>query len=191
MVTGKIYRYEKGRRINGIGFPAIVNNFHFYLTTIVVYADGLIDCWGLMDLDEFKSKLKSGWIKINLPPNSELHILNLGILNSTEFLPQKSNIDFIKEVEDCILELNNKESRILKCIRLFKSYLLTNSKRFLKELKIVFNDLPLDKRVIFDYAEEKDSLFILMTSKKVFSVEERKSILDDYFENKWKESDFK
>jgi hypothetical protein len=191
MLTGKIYRYKKGKRIKGIGFPAIVNNFHFYLTTIVVYADGLIDCWGLMDFDEFKSKLKSGWITINLPPNAELHIYNLGVVNSTEFRQQKNNDDFIKEIEDCILELNGKESRRQKCIRLFKSYLLTNSKKFLKELKTVFNDLPLDKRVIFDYAKEKDSLFILMTSDKLFSVAERKSILNDYFENAWNEDEFK
>jgi hypothetical protein len=191
MLTGKIYRYKKGKRIPGIGFPAIVNNFHFYLTTIVVYADGLIDCWGLMDFDEFKRKLKSGWITINLPPNSELHIYNLGVVNSTEFRQQKSNNDFVKEIEDCILELNGKESRRQKCIRLFKTYLLTNSKKFLKELKTVFNDLPFDKRVIFDYAEEKDSLFILMTSDKLFSVAERKSILNDYFENAWDEDEFK
>ena len=191
MLTGKIYRYKNGKRIKGIGFPAIVNNFHFYLTTIVVYADGLIDCWGLMGFDEFKSKLKSGWVRVNLPPNSELHIYNLGIVNSAEFLHKKSTDDFTKEIEDCILELNDKESRRQRCIRLFKSYLLINSKKLLKELKKAFNDLPLDKRVIFDYTEEKDSLFILMTSEKLFSIAERKSILNDYFENGWDESEFK
>ena len=191
MLTAKLYRYKKGKKIKGIGFPAIVANLNFYFTTIVVYADGLIDCWGLMDFDEFKRKLKSGWIRINLPPKSILHIYNLGIVSTTEFHPQKTNDDFIKEIEDCILELNGKESRRQKCIRLFKNYLLTNSKINLKELKKVFNDLPLDKRVIFDYAEEKDSLFILMTRDKLFSVAERKSILRDYFENDWNESEFK
>lgn len=191
MLTAKIYRYKNGKRIKGIAFPAIVNNFHFYLTTIVVYADGLIDCWGLMDFDEFKSKLNSGWIRINLPANSELHIHDLGVVNSTEFQQQKTNGDFIKEIEDCVLELNGKESRRLKCIRLFKKYLLTNSNKLLKELKVAFNDLPLDKRVLFDYTEEKDSLFILMKNEKQFSIAERKSILSDYFENDWKKSDFK
>jgi hypothetical protein len=191
MLTTKLYRYQKGKRIKGIGFPAIVNNFNFYLTTLVVYADGLIDCWGLMDFNEFKRKLNSGWIRINLPPGSKLHILNLGVVSSTEFQQEKNNEDFIKEIQDCILELNGEESERQKCIRLFKSYLLTNSPQFLKELKTTFNNLPQHKRVLFDYAEEKDSLFILMKSSGKLSVEERKSILRDYFENNWDKSEFK
>jgi len=191
MLTTKLYRYKEGKKIKGIGFPVIIDNINFHFTTIVVFADGLIDCWGLMDFDEFKKKLRSGWIRINLPPNSKLHIYNFGIVSCTEFHPQKTNDDFIKEIEDCILELNGKESRRQKCVRLFKSYLLTNSKKLLRELKVAFNDLPLDKRVLFDYAEEKDSLFILMKSERLFSVAERKSILSDYFENEWDESEFK
>ena len=67
----------------------------------------MIRCWELMSFTEFKEKLKSGWIRISLPSDSELHIHNFGTLNFKEFLPAKTNEDFIKEIEDAVTELNS------------------------------------------------------------------------------------
>jgi len=188
----KVYRENnKGEKIFGEVFWGIVNNWNYYLTEITVFSDGMIRCWELMDLETFKEKLKSGWIKISLPKNEELRIPNLGVVNVKDFLPEKTNEDFIKEIEDAITELNGGKGRIQKCIDLFKNYLLKDSEQNYLNLKKQFEDLPSHKRVIFEYVDYKDPLIGLMEKKEKFSVNQRKFMLNDYFEEEWDEREFK
>lgn len=55
-----VYRIEDGEIIYGESRFVFVKNLGYYLTEIKIYADGMIDCWGLMDIDELKEKLDSG-----------------------------------------------------------------------------------------------------------------------------------
>jgi hypothetical protein len=64
-----------------------------------------------MDFNAFNEKLKSGWIRIYLPKDSELRIHNFGIINAIEFLPQKTDENFIKEIEYTITELNVRKGK--------------------------------------------------------------------------------
>jgi hypothetical protein len=190
-VLNKIYREHKGKKIFGEVFYGIVKYSKYTLIEITVFSDGMIRCsYELIDFDTFKKKLKSGWIRVNLPENSELHVHNLGIINSREFNPAKTNEDFIKEIEDSIIEQNGGKGRSRKCIDLFKNYLLKDSEQNYMDLKNQFEDLPSHKKVLFEYVDYKDALVGLMKTEEKFSSEQRKYILNDYFENEWNEKEF-
>ncbi|HAS42476.1 MAG TPA: hypothetical protein DCS93_18500 [Microscillaceae bacterium] len=184
------YREVNGKKVRGKAFEVIVHNFHYYLTKLIVYADGQIACWGLMSFAEFKQKLYDDWICLDMPDNSKLHISNLGQIEVKQLVPEKTKEDFIKEIEDTILELNNKPNRITKCINSFKSYLLDVSTSNFEILKSQFEDLPSHQRVLFEISDSKDPLLKLMQTKSSFTLEERKMMLRDYFENEWDECDF-
>ena len=185
------FREHKGEKIYGEVFYGIVKNLHYFLTEITVYSDGMIQCWELMDLNTFKKRLKSGWVRVNLPNDAELRITNFGVVNLKEFLPAKTNEDFIKEIEDSITELNGGKGRRQKCIESFKKYLLNDSKENYKNLRTLFEDLPSHQKVLFEYVDYKDPLIHLMESETKLSVEGRKFMLDDYFEDEWNEVEFK
>lgn len=143
-----------------------------------------------MDLKTFKEKLKSGKIRITLPKDSELRIHNLGVVQVKEFLPEKTNEDFIKEIEDSIIELNGGKGSVWKCFDFFKNYLLKDTEDNYLELKRLFEDLPSHKKLVFEGVDYKDPLIQLMKTKEKFSSEYRKSMLNDYFEGEWDENEF-
>jgi hypothetical protein len=189
-VNNRIFRESKGEKIYGEVFYGIVKNGMYFFAEITVFSDGMIRCWELMDFNTFKKKLKSGWIRINLPKDSELRIHNFGVVNAKEFLPEKTDEDFIKEIEDSITELNGGKGRCRKCIDLFKNYLLKDTEQNYLDLKNKFEDLPSHKRVLFEYVDYKDPLVGLMEKKEKFSPEQRKFMLNDYFEEEWNEKEF-
>ncbi len=185
------YREFNNEKIKGQSFTVIVNNFNFYLAELTVYANKKIECWGLMDLDEFYQKLDSGWIRIDLPKNSTLHIDNFGHLKSDEFVQQKTKEDFLKEIEDAITELNGGKGRVSKCIDSFKNYLLNDDLNNFEILKSDFENLPSHRKVLFEYVDYKDPLIELMKTENTFTKEQRRFMLNDYFEGEWDEKKLK
>lgn len=48
-------------RVPGVT-SSLRNGATYYLSDLKVYADGLIDCWGLVDVDGFREKVGQGWV---------------------------------------------------------------------------------------------------------------------------------
>ena len=90
--------------------------------------------------------------------------------------------DFITEVEDILDELNGKVNRTEKCRILFKQYLIKSDIKKFTELKKAFENLPSHKNVIIDMVDYKDPLIGLMIRNEKFTIEQRREILDDYFD---------
>lgn len=67
MAERRTWRTVDGVRVEGTWRHAFIHNRTYILTDLVVYADGLIDCWGLVTLDEFAEKLASGWVATEIP----------------------------------------------------------------------------------------------------------------------------
>jgi len=42
------------KEIRGYEFPGIIHNGSYFLTDLQVFADGLINCWEMVDLPMFK-----------------------------------------------------------------------------------------------------------------------------------------
>jgi hypothetical protein len=51
----------------------IKNGEHVYFTKFAVYADGIINCWGEVDIEGFKQKIKEGWVCLSPKEGDEIH----------------------------------------------------------------------------------------------------------------------
>jgi len=177
----RTYRTRDNETIEGVIFHAIIYNHHYYLSEIMVYADGIIDCWDLIDLESFKERLQSGRIRINLPEGSTLRMHNLGNIKIEDFTPVKSNEDFIIEIEDAIEELNGRQTGSEICRELFRQYLMKPSQAIMDSLRTAYHNLPSHQRVLFEGVYYKDPLVQLMETGEEFSPAARQGMLDDYF----------
>lgn len=63
----RTWRNVDGERIEGTWRHAFIRNGRdYHLTDLIIYADEVVDCWGLVTLDEFEGKLASGWVATTL-----------------------------------------------------------------------------------------------------------------------------
>ncbi len=81
---------------------ALHNGKYYYLSEIGIYKDGMIDCWGVVSVDEFKRRVRAGKIVTQLPEGASVGIA-VGIsLTATDVQSYVEEEEFIKEVEDVI-----------------------------------------------------------------------------------------
>lgn len=58
----------------GIKVPGFIHNGSHYFTELDVYADGLVECWGAVDLEFLADKCKQGWITPTIPDGADVSI---------------------------------------------------------------------------------------------------------------------
>lgn len=64
--------------LEGFSILGIIQNMAYYFTDIQVYSDGLINCWGMVDLPMFKDKLNKNWVVTSIPDGETISIFSLG-----------------------------------------------------------------------------------------------------------------
>jgi len=177
----KTYFEKNGEKIYGEKLPVIYyNRGEYYLYHIMVFKGGIISGGELKDLDQIKNEIKTGRILQNIPNNIELEC-ELGIIESSKFTPEKNEDDLIKEIEDIINELNDRDTRRAICENSFKIYLIEPSESNLGDLINKYNDLPSHQKVLFEYIEEKDPLCCLINEGEIYTFDNRKDLLKHYF----------
>lgn len=142
-----IYRIDKGMLIPGKARNVYIHNGEYYLSQLKVYADGMIDCWNLVNLEEFKQKITDGWIVLALPEGAELNIHMLGSFTATGVMNYISPENLIKEVKDTIAELNNKPTSLELCRRAYDVYGEYPSIENKKKLRTTYYAMPEHMRV--------------------------------------------
>ena len=63
----------------GRSISLFINNMQCHLTTLDVYEDGSIDCWGFVDRALFRTKLDTRWIVPAPTEDQELFVFNFGL----------------------------------------------------------------------------------------------------------------
>jgi hypothetical protein len=112
-----------GRMIRGKFLPAFIKNGGVYhLTDIAVYADGVIYCWEMVDVEGFARKLDAGWVVTSLPEGAEVSLSNLTQFTARDILFRVPESEFLKEVLDVIEELNDRPTSLHKFIQAKKLY---------------------------------------------------------------------
>src|SRR6185503_17162281 len=106
MWNNKTFRTVEGRQIPGLLLPAFIHNGAYHLTNIAVFADGMVECWGLVDWDTFLQKVESGWVVTSLPPDAEVSINPITHFTATKLLFTVPESEFVKHALDVIEELN-------------------------------------------------------------------------------------
>ena len=153
-----IFRVENGETYYGKTLHAFIHNLHYFIADIKVYSDGMIDCWGLIDVDGFKKKINEGWVVTKLPKDAEVSFYFLG---STQINSQLVNIEedqFVREVEDIIKELNGQDTSSAVCQKTYYMYLEDPCEENKQTLKISYENVPAHNRVyILGDQDNKDN----------------------------------
>ncbi|MFK0173775.1 NADAR family protein [Streptomyces sp. NPDC090306] len=118
MIGNRItYRVADGVRIPGTWRHAFIRNGgHYFLTDLFIYADGLIDCWGLVNVEEFKEKLRTGWVATSFPEGGDASAHELA---DWKFGEPESWITpelLVAEVRDTIDTLNGRPDSTRRCL---------------------------------------------------------------------------
>jgi len=107
--------YSQIRRtmtISGISIPAFIHNGMYYKTNLDVFQDGIIDAWGIIDIDFFKQKIENGWIQPRVPDGEDLSIFHLGQFTIKNGKWQFDPASFQQYVLDIIKELNPQQENL-------------------------------------------------------------------------------
>ncbi|HEY2793086.1 MAG TPA: hypothetical protein VGJ28_12040 [Micromonosporaceae bacterium] len=66
----RTYRDVNGVRVEGTWRPVFIRNGStYFLTDLLIYADGVIDCWEATDLAGLAEKLRTGSVAISVEDN--------------------------------------------------------------------------------------------------------------------------
>ncbi|MFJ6612859.1 NADAR domain-containing protein [Streptomyces sp. NPDC091289] len=148
MIGNRItHRTADGVRIPGTWRHAFIRNggTHF-LTDLVIYADGLIDCWGLVTVEEFEEKLRTGWVATTFPEGAEASAHGLA---RWKFSESRSNLTpelFAAEVRDTIDRLNDRPDSTGRCLAALDVFLADRTEENREAVRDAFLSIPSSKR---------------------------------------------
>lgn len=138
-----IYRKTKdGKIIFGKALSVFIHNMDFHLVDLKIFQDGKVDCWDLVDFEEFKKKVASGWVQTSIPEGSEVSVFSLGHFKIKDSSTYVKEAELIKEVKDVIDELNGRKTTSEICRDTFDEYNQNPSEENKQKLKKVYEDMP-------------------------------------------------
>lgn len=108
-------RISRTKVVDGFVTPAFIHNGSFFFVNLQVYADGLVNCWELLDLELFKDKLSSGWVKTQVPDGKQVHVHGLGAWTIADGHWPLSPDDMFTRVMDLVRELNPRMENLHNC----------------------------------------------------------------------------
>ncbi|NBV25107.1 MAG: hypothetical protein EBS05_24705, partial [Proteobacteria bacterium] len=113
--NNRIFRKEGEKEVIGTYLHAFIHNGDYFLSEIKVFADGMVDCWELVDFETFKQKVRSGWVVTQLPENARVSISSFVSFTACEVRAFIDQDEFIKQVADEIEELNSLLKIVSSC----------------------------------------------------------------------------
>lgn len=153
----RTYRVQDGRRIEGVFKLAFIHNFEYHLTPINIYQDGLIDCWGLVDLAGFAEKVRSGWVVTQPPPGAQISVSFLAAFKAVEASYWIEPEELIKEVADTIEELNGRPTTSSRCVDAWNAYQQSPTPGNKAILKAAYEAIPKhNRRYVLSDMDYKD-----------------------------------
>jgi len=134
----RTWRNVDGERIEGTWRHVFIRNGRdYFLTDLIIYADGMVDCWGLVTLDEFAGKLASGWVATTLDEGARASAHHLASWKLAEpqmgLTPQR----LLGEVRDTIDRLNGRPDSTQRClvaVEVFRNEPTEENRAALREL---------------------------------------------------------
>jgi hypothetical protein len=142
--------------IPGVTRLVFIHNGPFFLTDLGIYRDGLIDCWGLVDFDEFCEKVRSGWVVTSPPDGAEVSISHLATFTAREVRYAITGDDLIGEVRDAIEDLNDRPTSSEICRNAFDAFNENPTDEAQYELKRAYEAVPTHLRPYLGDMDVKD-----------------------------------
>ncbi len=103
------------KEIRGHEIPGIIHNGSYFLTELQVFADGLVNCWQMVDLPMFREKLRCGWVVTSIPDGSELSIHGIGSVALTSARWAHTPKSLVNFIQDIVKVLNPRMENLHDC----------------------------------------------------------------------------
>jgi hypothetical protein len=145
-----------GKTVPGVTRLVFIHNGPYFLTDLAIYRDGLIDCWGLVDFDEFCGKVRTGWVVTRPPNGAEVSIHHLASFTTGEVQYAITGEDLIAEVRDAIEALNDRPTSSETCQRAFDAFNENPTDEAQDELKRAYEAVPRHLRPYLGDMDVKD-----------------------------------
>jgi hypothetical protein len=155
------YRIDHGEHIPGTWLRAFINNGgHYFVTEVKIYRDGKIDCWELVDLEEFRRKvLVDHWVVLRIPEGARVGFENGIAFTVTSFHDYVSDEGFLAQVEDEIRELNDEPTTLDIARQALAEYKEMPNQETLIRLRAAYDAVPKHRRIFLGSQDDKDSEF--------------------------------
>ncbi|GJF33450.1 hypothetical protein KNE206_61500 [Kitasatospora sp. NE20-6] len=148
MIGNRItHRTADGVRIPGTWRHAFIRNGgHYFLTDLFIYADGLVDCWGLVTVEEFEEKLRTGWVATSLPDGAEASAHGLADWKFSEPQSWITADLLVAEVRDTIDQLNGRPDSTGRCLAVVDAFLADRTEENRAAARTAFLAVPESQR---------------------------------------------
>ena len=178
-----IYREEDGKFIKGIGLPAFIHNVSYYQTIIEIYEDGIIDCWGYINIKTFEEKLNEGWVTTEVPKGANINKHHLFSARNVDITTKVENKEFLKEVKDALARLQGEKGCQEDCWTAFMEYIIEPNDEKLDHLKECFEAVPKHLRRYLHDMDDEHRL------DELFEEEKHSQRLNAYYKNRYLNED--
>jgi uncharacterized protein (TIGR02996 family) len=149
-------RIAEGKVVPGVYFPAFIHNGNYYLDSIVAYKDRVIDCWGLVTFEEFKEKVREGWVVTSIPEGATVDIHHVARFTVSGVSVMGPEEEFVKDVANAIEELNGRPTAQARLVKAIAGLRRQDTPELRRELRRAYADLPAYYRTyIFGSRREK------------------------------------
>lgn len=135
-----------GVRIPGTWRPAFIRNGPYHLTELFIYADGMIDCWGLVTFEEFEEKLQTGWVATSLPDGAPASVHGLARWRFGEPRSLLTPDLLAAEVRDTIDQLNGRPDSTGRCLAAVEVFLADRTEENRAAARTAFMAVPVSRR---------------------------------------------
>jgi predicted NAD-dependent protein-ADP-ribosyltransferase YbiA (DUF1768 family) len=143
VARNRTYREVDGERIEGTWRPVFIRNGStYFLTDLLIYADGAIWCWEWVDLDGLRQKLDSGRVATHLEPGAEASAHDLASWRFTDPQTWVFADDLLGEVADEIDRLNGRPDSTDRCLQALDRFLETRSEPDRDVLRDAYRAIP-------------------------------------------------
>jgi ribA/ribD-fused uncharacterized protein len=140
--VNRTYRMVDGERIEGSWRHVFIKNGPYFLSDLKVYADGMIDCWGLVDLATFREKVASGWVATSFTEGGRASVLHLLDWKFAEPEVWLTPDQLIAEVANEIERLAGRPTAEEKCLTALDNYLHETADDRLVALRAAYFAVP-------------------------------------------------
>ncbi|HEX8868394.1 MAG TPA: hypothetical protein VF821_22235, partial [Lentzea sp.] len=119
----------------------------YFLTDLLIYADGMVDCWGLVTLDEFAAVLASGKVATELPEGAEASALHLGAWKFAEPQSWITADALLAEVRDDVDQLAGRPDSTARCLAAVEVFLAEQTEENREKVRDAYLAIPEHMRV--------------------------------------------
>ncbi|MEU7132067.1 NADAR family protein [Streptomyces sp. NPDC046261] len=183
-----IFRIVDGERIPGLSRPAFVRNGdHHYLVQLGIYADGMIDCWELLTLEEFAADLRRGRVVTRFEEGARAAVHETVEWEFSKVNGHLTPESLYAEVRDDIDDLNGRPDSTARAWRALQEFRADPTEERRAVLRAAYEEIPEHElhAALADHSVGDGPLYDLAMGPGGDVTSERYQEALDYFDEEW------